>query len=247
MSKSIKNSIPNIFTALNLSCGVIGIIVALHFSMPLIACYLMFLAAFFDLLDGLAARLLNAYSKIGKELDSLSDVVSFGVLPGVLMFKLMFAVDATTMSSLLLFGGSNQYMLFIPAIAIIIPIAAAFRLAKFNTEEQTLSVFYGLSSPAAAMFVAAIILNSHTLPILQSMDLIVALAILALISVLLSLLMLSKIKFLSFKFKSFSFKNNYLTYIFAICSLLLIIFLGFNDSLIWILLIYIIISIIFAK
>jgi len=247
MSKSIKYAIPNALTAMNLFCGVAGIIIALHFSMLTIACYLMFVASFFDLLDGLAARLLNAPSKIGKELDSLSDMVSFGVLPGVLMFKLMYGANATKMSSLLLFGGSDQYLLFIPIIAIIIPIAASFRLAKFNIEEQQLSVFTGLSSPGAAYFIAAIVLNSRTLPLLQSMDLIVAFAILAIISILLSLLMLSKIKFLTLKFKSFSIKNNYITYIFALCSILLVVLLGFNDSLIWMILIYMLISIIFAN
>lgn len=244
---SIKKSIPNIFTALNLFCGVAGIIVALHFSMPKIACYIMFVAAFFDLLDGLMARLLDAQSKLGKELDSLSDIVSFGVLPGVLMFHLMSTIAPTKMASLLMFGGSEQYLLFIPIIAIVIPICAAFRLAKYNIDDQNISVFSGMSSPIAAIFVVAIILNSHTMPILQSMDLLLAFGILSLISIILSLLMVSKIKFLSFKFTNFSFKTNYLTYIFAVCAAFLIIFLGFNDSLIWILLIYIVLSIIFAK
>ncbi|MDL2227638.1 CDP-alcohol phosphatidyltransferase family protein [Odoribacter sp. OttesenSCG-928-L07] len=245
--KKIKNSIPNILTAMNLFCGVIGIIVALHFSMPKIACYIMFAAAAFDLFDGLAARLLNAQSKIGKELDSLSDIVSFGVLPAVLMFHLMSTIDATKMTSLLLFGGSDKYMLLLPLISVIFPIAVAFRLAKYNIEEQNVSVFSGLSCPIAAFFVVAIMLNSHTMPILQSINLIWAFVILGLILIVLSLLMVSKIKFLTFKFTSFSFKNNYLTYIFLLISLLLIIFLGLNNSLIWILFVYILISIIFAK
>ena len=233
---NIRHKIPNLITLCNMICGFIGIIFVLRYAKPLTGILFMFIAAFFDLFDGLSARLLNARSNIGKELDSLCDVVSFGVLPGTLMFYLMEQLYIDTM----------PYLTYLPFVSFIIPIFAAYRLAIFNTNEQKTSVFSGLSSPGAAFFFASLILNDHILPFLQSININLAFILIIAFILILCILMVSHIKFLSLKFESFSFKDNYLTYIFYVISIALLIIFGLN-AMLYILIFYIILSLIFAK
>ena len=135
----MKKHIPNSITLLNLFSGCIGVIMAFHqqFDYALLC---MLLSAVFDFCDGMAARALKAYSNIGKELDSLADVVSFGFLPGMLAFQLLHASSLTDTCQAL------------PYLAFIITLFSALRLAKFNVDERQTTGFIGLATPANALF-----------------------------------------------------------------------------------------------
>lgn len=234
MKFSIKNNIPNTITILNIISGVIGIIFTLRYNEPKIGIIFMLIAGVFDLSDGLAARILNARSEIGKELDSLCDVVSFGVLPGVLMYTYMDGII------------TNESYSYIALVSLMIPAFAAIRLAIFNTTEQSLSTFSGLSSPGAAFFIASIILNNQIGRITEALPEAASLAIMSIIVIAVSFLMVSKVKLLTLKFHSKQLKDNYITIFMIIASIVLASILGF-DSLLYIFLLYIILSIIFAK
>ena len=131
---SLTKHIPNAITSMNLLSGVLGVIFALEGHLEW-AFPLMILAAVFDFCDGLAARLLHAYSPIGKELDSLADMVSFGVLPALMLYKVQPE-------------GANVILRFLP---LFIAVMSALRLAKFNVDERQTLDFIGLPTPACAM------------------------------------------------------------------------------------------------
>ena len=131
---SLTKHIPNAITSMNLLSGILGVIFALEGHLEW-AFPLMILAAVFDFCDGLAARLLHAYSPIGKELDSLADLVSFGVLPALMLYKVQPE-------------GANAILRFLP---LFIAVMSALRLAKFNVDERQTLDFIGLPTPACAM------------------------------------------------------------------------------------------------
>ena len=130
---NIRKHIPDSITSMNLLCGVVGVILTLD-GRPDLGFIFMILGAVFDFFDGLAARLLKASSGIGKELDSLADMVSFGVLPSVMLF---------------VSGGTN--VLILKYFPIILAAFSGLRLAKFNVDERQHASFLGLPTPAAAM------------------------------------------------------------------------------------------------
>ena len=138
---SLEKYIPNTITALNLACGVLGVVFALDGRVDL-AFALMLAAALFDFCDGLAARVLDAYSEMGKQLDSLADMVSFGVLPAVMMHR--------TMSLCTWYHG---WLCYIP---LAFAVFAGLRLAHFNVDERQHSSFIGLASPVAALLCASL-------------------------------------------------------------------------------------------
>lgn len=133
---TIVKHIPNAITSMNLVCGILGVVFAFKGRFDL-AFPLMIVAAVFDFCDGLSARLLGAYSEMGKELDSLCDAVSFGVLPSVMLYNLLktcwFAEPA---------------LCYVP---LLIAVFSALRLAKFNIDEEQHSSFLGLPTPACAL------------------------------------------------------------------------------------------------
>ena len=131
---SLTKHIPNAITSMNLLSGILGVIFALEGHLEW-AFPLMILAAVFDFCDGLAARLLHAYSPIGKELDSLADLISFGVLPALMLYKVQPE-------------GANAILRFLP---LFIAVMSALRLAKFNVDERQTLDFIGLPTPACAM------------------------------------------------------------------------------------------------
>lgn len=132
----IRKFIPNTITSMNLLCGTLGVIMAFSWRMD-IAFYLMLAAAVFDFCDGLSARMLDAYSDMGKELDSLSDLVSFGVLPAAMLYNA---------SKACMFGTS--WICYVP---VLIAVFSGLRLAKFNIDPRQTSGFLGLPTPANAM------------------------------------------------------------------------------------------------
>lgn len=136
-------SLPNLITCANLLSGCVGIWLAMRGDL-VTAGYLVGLAAAFDFADGLVARAMKLYSPVGKELDSLADVVSFGVLPGVLMAQLLASTPAATTAPGL------------PLLGFLLTAFAALRLAKFNVDTRQTTSFVGLPTPACTLFVAAL-------------------------------------------------------------------------------------------
>lgn len=196
----MKRFIPNILTIGNLLCGCIGLVYLLE-DKPIPAAYFVWVACVFDFLDGFAARLLKTQSAIGKELDSLADVVSFGVLPALAIYKLWPAdvPEAIAFSSLLIAAFS------------------ALRLAIFNTDETQTDSFRGLPTPANAMLLTSLpLLPETTLALLQQP---IQLMVITLIS---SWLLVSPIRLFAIKFKSFSWKGNEIRFTFLFTAVLLL-------------------------
>ena len=146
---SIKKHIPNTITLMNLLCGVLGVIFALSSRLDT-AFILMLAAAVFDFSDGLAARLLKAYSPIGKELDSLCDMVSFGVLPAIMLMASMQK------------GGVTEWYTYIP---LFLALMSALRLAKFNVDERQSTDFIGVATPTSAIMSGALCYSGIALPV----------------------------------------------------------------------------------
>jgi CDP-diacylglycerol--serine O-phosphatidyltransferase len=195
------------------------------------AFYFISLAAFFDFLDGCAARLLKAYSPIGSELDSLSDVVSFGVAPGCVAYS--YLATFTTMGGL-------------PLMAFLLPVFAALRLAKFNVDTRQKTSFLGLPVPANGLFWASLIPSIHffsaSFPVYYIPVIIIALI------VLFCWLMVSEIPMFSLKFKTLKWNENQWAFsLIGIAAVVLVVFscLGMPIlSVSLIILVYIIMSLI---
>ncbi|SDJ71587.1 CDP-diacylglycerol---serine O-phosphatidyltransferase [Pedobacter sp. ok626] len=203
----LKKHIPNAITCANLFSGCIGIVYAFNGSLE-IAAYFVLLSGIFDFFDGFVARLLNVKSAIGKELDSLADVVSFGFLPGIVMFQLLKQSDYT-----------SEYL---PYFGFIITVFSALRLAKFNIDTRQTEDFIGLNTPMNTLFIVSLPFIQKDYPsVIGSAPLLVGLI------VLLSWLLVSEIKIFSLKFSSTSWEQNKIKYIFLILSVLLIAFLKF--------------------
>lgn len=215
--------VPNTITALNLVCGSLAVFFAVDGQLGWAAIFI-FAAAVFDFLDGFSARLLKAYSSIGKELDSLADTVSFGLAPAAIVF---------TMLEITLFGKNqpiqeieanwSQWILLFTSL--IIPVAGAFRLAKFNTDTRQTEQFLGMPIPANAIFFAslALILELGTRQNVVSVIL-NRYTILAAIFCC-SFLMVSELPMFNLKFKNLKLKENALRFLFLGITLLMLLFL----------------------
>ena len=155
----IKRLIPNLLTAGNLVGGILAIIFALTGRIDL-APWCIFASAIFDFLDGFAARLLKVQNELGKQLDSLADMVTFGVAPGVIVLLMLnYEIVGIDDKFFSVFGvnfvfDENPYPIHF--IALLIPVFALFRLAKFNLDTRQTSSFIGLPTPAMTLFFAAI-------------------------------------------------------------------------------------------
>lgn len=230
----IKAQIPNLLTLSNLFCGVMAILYLLltdAYGDPWIIAILMGAALVFDFLDGMVARLLKVSSPIGKELDSLADMVTFGVLPGILMYRMMAY-------------GETKGEVFIPGlIALLIPVFSALRLAKFNVDERQSDRFFGLPTPANAVLMLSLFLifclDTGTL----YRGWLTELPVLAAITVVFSILLVVDLPLLALKFKSFSFKDNAYRFILIGLSIVLGVILTYK-AVPLIILLYILISII---
>jgi len=237
MQKIIKH-LPNFITLLNLLVGCFAI-VSVFQSELINTSGLVAIAIVLDFLDGFFARFLNAKTKIGKQLDSLADVVSFGVVPGLIVFVLI--TNTLTDSSL-----NNDLVTIIPYIAFLIPIFSAIRLAKFNIDETQSEVFTGLPVPASA-----ILFGSLPLILFYSSDSLLGTLssnpyFLISLTIFVSILMVANINMLSLKFKNLKWKDNFPRYLLFFISLVLIVLLRF-DAIPFIIVTYILISLIFRK
>ncbi len=221
----IKRNIPNAITCGNLFCGCLAIVKC--FEGDLIwAAYLVGIAAVLDFLDGFAARMLRVSSPIGKDLDSLADMVTFGVVPGVMMFKMLinarlFSLSTASNSSLVEIETGSYLIAY---IAFLIPIFSAIRLAKFNNDTRQTESFIGLPTPANAMLICALPLvqefNSNLLFLFNPLSL-------CILSCLVSFLLIAPIPMFSLKFKKFGWSGNKRRYTFLIYSVLLLVLLQF--------------------
>ena len=227
---SLKSHIPNLLTCVNLLCGCLAIICALNADTYQIqmATYLIWLAAFFDFLDGMSARLLKSYSQLGKQLDSLADMVSFGVAPGMILYALIQ-------------DKANVGEEWIAYFALVIPVFSAWRLAIFNIDESQSDSFRGLPTPANALLIGS-------LPLLFERghdgitEIIKAPSTMAGIGIALSLLLVSKVGMFSLKVKSFRWEGNQLVYVFLIVAAVILLVLPYS-ALPIIVLLYIVISV----
>ncbi|MCX6306213.1 MAG: CDP-diacylglycerol--serine O-phosphatidyltransferase [Bacteroidetes bacterium] len=241
----IKQHIPNTLTVLNLVCGLISLTLTFEGNYVYASVFI-FVAAVFDFLDGNAARILNAHSELGKQLDSLADLVSFGVAPGIMIFQMVLVHCAGSCNLL-------ERMHITPYFALLIPVCSALRLAKFNIDLRQEVNFIGIPTPANAIFFASIPLVLFVQPGLFSLihlDFLVTFfsntRILTILAVFFSYLLISDFKIFSMKFKSMAWQGNQLRYIFMILSLALFI-LFFLSAIPIIIVLYILMSIFFQS
>jgi CDP-diacylglycerol--serine O-phosphatidyltransferase len=201
----MKKHIPNFITSCNLASGFIAIIFAFNGEL-VTASWLILAAMVFDFLDGLSARLLKAYSEIGRELDSLADVVSFGVAPAVLLYQLITSSISASVPAFT--DGLVIKTLVLQLITVIMPVCAALRLAKFNIDTTQTTSFKGLPSPANALAVISILIAGHysDCKIIDSFT--GSPAALIIFTVIISLLMVTRIPLLSLKTSNLKFKGN---------------------------------------
>jgi CDP-diacylglycerol--serine O-phosphatidyltransferase len=209
--------LPNFITLLNLFAGILAIYFVYEGQIN-VGAYLIFLAAIFDFLDGFAARLLKAYSNIGEQLDSLADVVSFGVAPAFILYHLILLSHGRIELPI---GGFD----IIPFTAFLVPLFTAYRLAKFNVDETQTENFRGLPSPAAGLLIASLPLIRTQLYEGQSLlYMIMTNTYFYLgLALTLSLLMISSFPLFGLKFKQMSWKGNEIRWFFLATSLVLII------------------------
>ena len=205
MNVIIKN-IPNTITCLNLLSGCFACILAFQGEYDWVALCIG-LSALFDFLDGMAARLLHAYSPLGKELDSLADLISFGLAPGLMVMYFM-AHDSV------FHGIDSEYQSLWALSALLIPVFSALRLAKFNIDTRQATSFIGLPVPANALFWIGICQAG-----LHMESPVCGYAIVALV-IIFSLLLVSEIPMFSLKFKNLKLKENYLRYLILVAAVL---------------------------
>ena len=219
--------VPNAITCVNLFCGCLSIVCSFN-GLLQVASYFILVAAVFDFLDGFAARWLRAYSPMGKELDSLADVVSFGVAPACIMYALLLpAVEE--------YGFAEWWAL--PAF--IIAVFSALRLAKFNIDTRQTDSFIGLPTPANALFVCSLtFMSSENHPwAMFTGNMYVLLAI----TVIFSYLLVAKLPLFSLKFKSIDWKSNKIRYVFVIISAFVLVILHWAGLAV-VVLVYIVLS-----
>jgi len=226
----VKKYIPNLVTLLNLFCGSIAVIFAVHNNF-VIAALFVFLGVFFDFFDGLLARKLNVQSELGVQLDSLADMVTSGLVPGIVMFKLIsISVDAPNSmhaddwSLTTVFYGLRLVPLAL--LGLCVTLASAYRLAKFNIDEDQQTYFKGLPTPANTLLIMSLPLIIEFQNNATFNSLILNQWFLIVLTIVSCYLLNSNIKLFALKFKNFSFKDNPFRYTLIILSILLII--GFH-------------------
>lgn len=218
----MKKHIPNLITLLNALCGCIATVFAVSNRLEMAALFV-FLGIFFDFFDGLAARLLDVKSELGLQLDSLADVITSGLVPGVVMYQLLLMSHSGGWNSEVMGTGMITEMPWLPFFGFIITLASAYRLAKFNLDENQVSSFVGLPTPANALLILSfpLILLYHNNDVLNGI--ILNQWFLIATTVLSAYLLNAPIALFALKFKNWSFKDNALRYVFILVSFVLII------------------------
>lgn len=191
----IKKHIPNTLTSLNLLAGMLGIFYVLEGEL-FYGAYFILLAALFDFLDGFVARILKVHSEIGKELDSLADLVTFGVLPSFILFQMI---------------RLNTQLDYLPFFVFIVGLFSAIRLAKFNVDTRQSERFIGVPTPANALLISTLPFTAVTFPGIYG--LIYQPYVLMGLALLMSFLLVSELPLIALKFKNFSLKDNLFRYL----------------------------------
>lgn len=233
MANRITRHIPNTLTCLNLFSGCIACVMAFEARYEAALGFII-LSAAFDFFDGMMARVLNAHSAIGKDLDSLADDISFGVAPSLIVFSLFKEMNyPEAMASM---ASYFPYLAFLPAVF------SALRLAKFNNDTRQTSSFVGLPVPANALFWASLAAGGHSWLTSESFY---PLCLLLLVAIF-SWLLVSEIPMFSLKFKNLSWKDNKVSFVFLIVCIPLLLFMGvcsFSVIIVW----YILLSLVTKK
>lgn len=222
----MKKHIPNAITTLNLLCGCLAIANAFTGELY-VSSLLIFVGTIFDFMDGAAARLLKVSNPLGEQLDSLSDMISFGLAPGIILFQYVNLLHVNNPSTLI-----NDYT-WIPYLAFFIPVFSSFRLAKFNIDTRQTTSFIGLPTPAnAAFFIFIVVIyffpdlpqlistNNFVLPIITNPITMLVLGIIF------SFLLLAEIPMFSLKLKSLNWKGNELPLTFILLFFVLLILIN---------------------
>ncbi len=229
-------NLPNALTLINLFSGCMAVVFVFNYHIDWVP-YCISISLVADFLDGFAARWTKTSSDIGKQLDSLADVISFGLLPGaVVYFMILQIMERNGNASL-----PTAYLIAYSAVAFLITLFAALRLAKFNVDERQSDGFIGLATPAATIFVWGVLEvflhNTFGLGfIVQSVPFLYA------VTALLSVLMIAELPMFAFKFKHYGWSGNEIRYLFIILSVVLLAVFNFA-SLSIIIILYILISI----
>ena len=233
----IKKHIPNLITLGNLFCGTIATIYAVQADFVFAGLFVI-LGILFDFFDGFAARLFHVSGELGKQLDSLADMVTSGVVPGIIMLKL---IEVNTINA------SNSFfdnsILGISLVGLVLTLGACYRLAKFNIDTRQSDSFIGLPTPAMSLFVISLPLIQQYSNIEFALNLITNNYFLIAITILLTYLMNAQLPLFSLKFKDYSVKSNLIKYVFLTASLLMIIFLQYI-SIPLIIIVYVVLSVI---
>jgi CDP-diacylglycerol--serine O-phosphatidyltransferase len=246
---NIKKHIPNAMTCGNLLCGCLGLLFTASFRLDL-AFYMICIAAVLDFFDGFTARILKVSSPIGKDLDSLADMVTFGVLPGFVMYKMIALVllnfqTGLAIDTFTLFQVSEQTLvqlrnlrlgmpeILLPFLAMLIPVFSAIRLAKFNNDKRQTNSFIGVPTPANALLIGSLGLLlylevKHEAEVENNYYLFFNLYTLVILTVVMSYLLIAEIPLFALKFKNFGWRTNRLRYTFLISSLALLILFQFT-------------------
>jgi len=222
--------IPNILTSLNLLCGCVAVLFVVSGDLIVVA-YFVVLGIIFDFLDGFAARLLKTQSKTGLQFDSLADMVTSGLVPGLVMLQLLnVSIFGNTMTISETFSPSslnNEFSNYLPFVGLLVTVASGYRLAKFNVDIRQTDSFIGLPTPANTLLILSLPLilefqNSHLIEsvILNKWFL---LGVILVSCILLN----SKIHLFALKFKTWDFKNNAIRYVFLLLSLIALILMKF--------------------
>jgi CDP-diacylglycerol--serine O-phosphatidyltransferase len=231
---NIKKHTPNTITLLNLLCGCIALVFTSESNFEM-AFFFVCLGIFFDFFDGFFARLFNVSSPLGLQLDSLADMVTSGVVPGFVMFKMLSnAVD------------SDPSLTYLPYFGFIITLGSCYRLANFNIDTRQTDSFIGLPTPANAIFILSlplILKNSDSLVLLEMLT---NQWILLLVSIISTVILNAEIPLFALKIKKFNLKDNSLQLFFLLISILLLVFLKFSGIAL-IIVFYVLLSIIANK
>lgn len=231
---TLKRYIPNLLTLGNLFCGTLATIFAVQGDFASVGLFVV-IGIVFDFFDGFAARLLNVSGELGKQLDSLADMVTSGVVPGIIVYQLFIENNSNVVAT--------NTVNYLPFLGLFLTLGAGYRLAKFNIDTRQADSFIGMPTPAMSLFVISLPLIQEYSTIEFVQNLIANNYFLIAITLLLTYLMNAEISLFSLKFKTYSVKNNLMKYLFLVLSTGMLVFLQYL-SIPLIILLYVFLSLI---